>query len=1065
MRLLLAALMLPLAAHAGPAIHAGTTHVLAVNDEGEVFAWGANERSQLGRAQVRQVLAPQQVPGLSFIVAVAVADDFVYGMTIDGKVNRWGGPLFQPRLMRFGDIHAIAAAAQYVVAVERDGSVWARGSSPHNLFGDGTTTHAATAVRVPGLSDIFAVAAGERHALALKRDGTVWSWGANDSGELGDGTRNPRARPAMVPGLSDVVAIAAGRASYAVTRDGGVWAWGANENGDLGDAGTAPRLAPARILGIPAIRSLASGGAFILAVTADGGVWSWGRGDGIERGAAAGALRLPEPVPGLASVVQVAPGRAHALALHSDGRVSAWGSGIHGALGLGGEVSIGRPAFVPSLPRIIAIAAGGDSSFAVDEHQRVHGWGGNLLNQLAVDRFHFASAAQDVPGITQAAAVGAGEGFSVALRRDGRVWAWGANDAGQLGDGAGGDRPLPRQVPLPPRATAIAVSRDTVLALGDDGTVWLWGDGGSPRAIAGLVNVVAIAAGDRHGLALRSDGTVWSFDGASAAPVQLPGLAGLVAIAAGGDRSYAIAADGTLHSWTTQSPDPVRIVIEPVRAVSTSPAREGWHTLALLHDGTVRAWGDNAGGQLGSGDRITRPRPQPVAGLADVVQVTAGRAFSIALLRGGGAASWGLNDAVLGDGTFADRLAPAAVLGIREVNLLDLTPHDPPGVPPELLPSLSLVAASAEGKQAPVLSFEAALDARGEDVGRQASVFVFALAPANVVSGATADPGLPLRMKARHHGKDTALECVLAQLTASGHLVAVSVANLQAYITGVLAAQSQAVNIINGVPAANIGGATFFVGYGTSAGAMINAGTNRGVVSVPGPFQCRPEAPQAGWWWNPAEDGRGFSIEKRGNRLFFAAFLYDVSGRSTWLVSNGPVSLDGSLYSGELLGARGGQTLFGSYPGLPTLRSEGAITLAFNTATNGTLVWPGGAVPLQRFDIVPSGTTLPAAANQPESGWWWNEQEAGRGFFMEWQGGTLDIAGYMYDEAGNPVWYLTVGPMSGDGRSFSGSWWSYAHGRRVSSAVAPVTIEFSGPETALMTLPNGRTTSLTRQRF
>jgi hypothetical protein len=35
----------------------------------------------------------------------------------------------------------------------------------------------------------------------------------------------------------------------------------------------------------------------------------------------------------------------------------------------------------------------------------------------------------------------------------------------------------------------------------------------------------------------------------------------------------------------------------------------------------------------------------------------------------------------------------------------------------------------------------------------------------------------------------------------------------------------------------------------------------------------------------------------------------------------------------------------------------------------------------------------------------------------------------------------------------------------VNGNVAPVTIQFSGPETGIMTLPNGRTTSITRFRF
>jgi hypothetical protein len=81
----------------------------------------------------------------------------------------------------------------------------------------------------------------------------------------------------------------------------------------------------------------------------------------------------------------------------------------------------------------------------------------------------------------------------------------------------------------------------------------------------------------------------------------------------------------------------------------------------------------------------------------------------------------------------------------------------------------------------------------------------------------------------------------------------------------------------------------------------------------------------------------------------------------------------------------------------------------------------------------------------------------------------------MYDDAGNSVWYLTVGDQSADGKSFTGNWWSYGNGQtltgawkpnaRLSTTVAPLSITFSGPDTALMTLPNGRTTALTRHRF
>jgi hypothetical protein len=366
---------------------------------------------------------------------------------------------------------------------------------------------------------------------------------------------------------------------------------------------------------------------------------------------------------------------------------------------------------------------------------------------------------------------------------------------------------------------------------------------------------------------------------------------------------------------------------------------------------------------------------------------------------------------------------------------------------------------------------------RPQDVGQQGSVFVFALAPATRVVGAQAAGVMKVGYARGGKKADTPVACVLSQLGPSGQMVAVSAQNLDAYSSGVLSAQGASVSILDNVPTPNVAGATFFVGYGPDAGTMIDTGVNRAAVSVPGSLSCVPSRPQTGWWWNPLEDGRGYSVEVRGNNIFFASFLYDVSGRSAWYVSTGPVSLEGSYYSGALLNASGGQTLGGAYPGRPMISPLGNMTLTFHNASSGTLVWPGGTVPIQRFNIVTNGLNLPPVAGQPESGWWWNPDEDGRGFFMEWQNGWLDIAGYMYDEAGNPVWYLTVGQIGGTSaaRSFSGNWWSYGNGmtlygpwrpnQQTSNNVAPLAITFTSATSAVMTLPNGRTTILQRHRF
>src|SRR5678815_6038419 len=124
-----------------------------------------------------------------------------------------------------------------------------------------------------------------------------------------------------------------------------------------------------------------------------------------------------------------------------------------------------------------------------------------------------------------------------------------------------------------------------------------------------------------------------------------------------------------------------------------------------------------------------------------------------------------------------------------------------------------------------------------------------------------------------------------------------------------------------------------------------------------------------------------------------------------------------------------------SYTTYPPSHNEGSITLAFSDAAHGTMIWPGGTVAIERFNIVPNGLTLAPQANQPESGWWWNPAESGRGYFLEWQGGQLFMAGYMYDDAGNPVWYLSGNSSPATNlQGYSNVWQLYGNGQTLTGA-------------------------------
>jgi hypothetical protein len=186
-------------------------------------------------------------------------------------------------------------------------------------------------------------------------------------------------------------------------------------------------------------------------------------------------------------------------------------------------------------------------------------------------------------------------------------------------------------------------------------------------------------------------------------------------------------------------------------------------------------------------------------------------------------------------------------------------------------------------------------------------------------------------------------------------------------------------------------------------------------------------APEVGWWWNRAESGRGFFIESHDGVIFMAGYFYANDGRATWLVSGGS-NADPYAYTGRLLAESDGQTLTGDYhpPSAPI--DSGAVSLHFSSDTQGTLTWPGGTIAIERQRF--GGEDAPF---QPDSGWWWNPEESGRGYSVEVQGDKLFAVAFMYDAVGNPVWYYTAGTMA-SATSYDGPWMQFAHGQTLGGA-------------------------------
>ncbi|WP_395740254.1 cadherin-like beta sandwich domain-containing protein [Prosthecobacter sp.] len=134
-----------------------------------------------------------------------------------------------------------------------------------------------------------------------------------------------------------------------------------------------------------------------------------------------------------------------------------------------------------------------------------------------------------------------------------------------------------------------------------------------------------------------------------------------------GDNGNSQLGDSTLTSRSV--PVPVKVTAALAGKTIVAVATGGSHVLALCSDGTLAAWGNNSGGQLGDGTNTDRSSPVTVnagAGSAlfgkTVAAIAAGNSHSMALCSDGTVVTWGEGfDGQLGLGTTTWSNTPVAV--------------------------------------------------------------------------------------------------------------------------------------------------------------------------------------------------------------------------------------------------------------------------------------------------------------------------------------------------------------------------------------------------------------------
>lgn len=356
----------------------------ALTDKGEVYAWGMNDRGELGIGHANDVKTPTKVK-LDKKIKQIVPGVFTLALTEDGDVYTWGVTDFGDDLgnnltftstpVKFDLPEKIVRICRTggALAISESGSLYSWGGNYYGERGDGTrgdTTRIGSfnphKVDLPKkVTDCsHTTSSAGTHVMALLEDGSVYAWGSNLFGEIGDGEPVPEIKPGTDPTVrvipkpfkvelkEKIVAVATGRgASYALAEDGALYAWGDNTVGQLGigDSRVFNSSTPLRVAIPKKVKKVVSGDFHALALAEDGTLYSWGynssNGKSSVTGTGSTERVIYEPrvvsIPG--EITSISAGDGQTWVMTKDGGIYGWGGNAFGQINSQLPISVNTP--------------------------------------------------------------------------------------------------------------------------------------------------------------------------------------------------------------------------------------------------------------------------------------------------------------------------------------------------------------------------------------------------------------------------------------------------------------------------------------------------------------------------------------------------------------------------------------------------------------------------------------------------------------------------------------------------------------------------------------------------
>ena len=181
---------------------------MVITECGQLWGWGGNLPSNTPMYLMGDVVEVAS-SGMGFVTVALKEDGSLWGW--GPSHNRWdwlgdNREIYSLPIHIMDDVIAVSTGGNTTMAIQTDGSLWAWGvdfgayfsARPNGVLGTGgagynTPTHV--------MDGVVAVSSGFGHVVALKKDGSLWAWGRGNSVFLDDETRMSRIPIKIIDGL------------------------------------------------------------------------------------------------------------------------------------------------------------------------------------------------------------------------------------------------------------------------------------------------------------------------------------------------------------------------------------------------------------------------------------------------------------------------------------------------------------------------------------------------------------------------------------------------------------------------------------------------------------------------------------------------------------------------------------------------------------------------------------------------------------------------------------------------------------------------------------------------